>query len=309
MTIVLAGGSGFLGRALKQPFAQAGHSVRILTRRTPTHPDEIQWQPDGTTGPWAAALADADVIVNLAGEGLADRRWTADRKAALRRSRILPPRSLAAALAEQPARARLVIACSAVGYYGARDEEPVTEEDGPGDDFLSRLCVDWEHEAATAASDTTDVAIVRSGIVLHPEGGALKPMLLPFRMGVGGRLGSGRQYWSWIHVHDWMALVSWIASRLTGPVAPVSPGPEREPVTVWNATAPTPVTNAEFSRVLGRVLRRPAVLPAPAFALRLALGEFAMFLTTGARVLPEHAEREGFRFRFPALEPALRDLL
>lgn len=305
MIIVIAGGTGFLGRALRHHLAQAEHSVRVLTRRPPTRPGEVQWQPDGTAGDWAPTLADADVIVNLAGEGIADRRWTAARKEALRTSRILPARSLAAALHAAPPRPRLVVSSSAIGYYGARGDEPVTEDSGPGDDFLARLCVEWEHEAAAARSATTRVAIVRTGLVLSAEGGALASMLLPFRLGIGGPLGTGRQYWSWIHADDWVGLVAWIAAK----PAPLATESAPEPVTIWNATAPHPVTNAEFSRVLGRVLRRPAILPAPTFALRIALGEFSQFLVTGARVMPARAEREGFSFRFPNLDAALGDIL
>lgn len=308
MTIVLAGGSGFLGRALRTHLTRAGHRVVTLTRRGSRSADEVQWTPDGSAGPWAAALEGADAIVNLAGEGIGDRRWTAARKAALRTSRILPARSVAAAIRRLPERPRLVITSSAIGYYGAHGDEPVTEVSPPGHDFLARLCVEWEHEAAAAASELTGVALVRTGIVLHPEGGALKPMLLPFRLGVGGPFGGGRQYWSWIHLHDWVVLVAWLIESFTS--APVAPTPVSiSAVTVFNATAPVPVTNAEFSRTLGRVLHRPALLPAPGLALRLALGEFASFLTAGARVLPEQALRAGFTFRFTHLEPALRDLL
>jgi uncharacterized protein (TIGR01777 family) len=308
MIVVLAGGSGFLGRALGRHFRSTGHTVRTLTRRRPATPDEAQWLPDGTSGPWSAALSDADVVINLAGEGIADKRWSAARKQALRTSRILPARSIARALGDVPARSRLVITSSAIGYYGPRGDEPIAEDAGPGDDFLSRLSVEWEQEATAATSGATRVALVRTGIVLHPDGGALKTMLLPFRLGIGGPLGSGRQYWSWIHLDDWVALVAWLAAS---PASTASDNRQdlRQQVTIWNATAPVPVTNAEFSRVLGRVLRRPAFLPAPAFALRLALGEFSQFLTTGARVIPAHAERAGFRFRFPELEPALHHLL
>ena len=305
MTIVLAGGSGFLGRALFHHLTSARHTVRVLTRRPPATPTEIQWQPDGEAGPWATSLADADAIVNLAGEGIGDKRWTAARKAALRTSRILPTRSLARALSQLPARPRLLVNGSAVGYYGAHGDEPVTEATGPGSDFLARLCVEWEQEAAAAASPSTHVAIVRSGIVLHPEGGALKTMLLPFRLGVGGPLGSGRQYMSWIHRQDWVGLVTWLISARHWPATSDSPAI----VSAWNATAPEPVTSAEFARVLGRVLHRPAILPAPALALRVVLGEFATFLITGARVLPANAERAGFRCTYPRLEPALRQLL
>lgn len=306
MTVVLAGGTGFLGGALRHALATEGHAVRILTRQTPRSPAHVQWQPDGTSGPWRSALADADVIINLTGEGIADKRWTPARKQALHTSRILPARSITKALGEVPARPRLVISGSAVGYYGAHDAEPITEDSPPGGDFLARLSVAWEHEAAAAASATTRVALVRTGIVLHPDGGALKTMLLPFRLGVGGPLGSGRQYWSWIHLDDWVALIVWMArSTATSP----TDGGHEPRVSAYNATAPEPVTNREFSRVLGGVLRRPAIVPTPAFALRIALGEFSQFLTTGARVLPVRAEREGFAFRFPRLDVALTDLL
>ncbi len=305
MTIVLAGGSGFLGRALQQALLADGHVVRVLTRRAPSDSTEVQWNPDGSSGPWATTLADADVLINLAGEGIADTRWSAARKQALRVSRILPARSLAAALRDQPPRSRLAITGSAVGYYGARGDEPVTEDTPPGSDFLAELCVEWEREAAAAASATTRVALVRTGLVLHPAGGALKTMLLPFKLGIGGPLGHGRQFWPWIHRDDWVGLVLWL-SRGQWPDEPTA-GETR--VTAWNATAPTPVTNREFSTVLGRVLHRPAILPAPALALRIVVGEFATFLTTGARVLPARALRAGFRFRYAELEPAFRHLL
>ena len=315
MIIVLAGGSGFLGRALHAHFSAAGHTVRTLTRRPrPGVRDEVAWQPDGSIGPWAAALHDADVVVNLAGEGIADKRWTDARKDALRTSRILPGRSLAKALAASPSRPRTLITSCAIGYYGARGDEPITEETPPANDFLATLCVDWEREATAAATPLTHVAIVRTGIVLHPDGGALKSMLTPFRLGVGGPMGTGRQYMSWVHLEDWVALIGWLAtSRPAVPAgtAPTAVGPGTAPpnTSVWNATAPGPVTNAEFARVLAGVLGRPAVIPAPAFGLKLLLGEFANFLLTGARVLPAAAERAGFRFRYRELEAALRSLL
>jgi uncharacterized protein (TIGR01777 family) len=342
MTIVLAGGSGFLGRALHAHFSASGHTVRTLTRRPrPGVLSEIAWQPDGSIGQWAHILDDADVVVNLAGEGIADRRWNEARKKALRTSRILPARSLAAALAAAPVRPRILITNCAVGYYGARGNEPIAETTPPGDDFLAALCVDWEREAAAAASPTTRAAIVRTGIVLHPDGGALKSMLTPFRLGIGGPMGTGQQYMSWIHLEDWVSLVGWLAAsqvNLGDSLENGATGGHAQPNTVnavvnkasarthaasaasnfdlarsntsvWNATAPTPVTNAEFGRTLGAVLGRPAVLPAPAFGLKLLLGEFANFLLTGARVIPAAAERAGFRFRYRELEPALRSLL
>ncbi|MCC7241434.1 MAG: TIGR01777 family oxidoreductase [Acidobacteria bacterium] len=300
MTIVLAGGSGFLGRALHRHFSASGHLVRTLTRSPrPGVDTDVHWQPNGDSGSWAAALTDADIVVNLAGQGIGDKRWTEARKQALRTSRLLPTRSLARALAGAPVRRRTFITSSAVGYYGPHGDESVTEQTLPGDDFLSLLCVDWEAEAQAAASATTSVAQVRTGLVLHPRGGALEAMLPPFRLGLGGPMGSGRQFMSWIHLDDWLALMAWIARR--GQNAGVGGA--------WNATAPRPVTNAEFTRTLGRVLHRPAVLPVPGVALRLLLGEVAQLLLTGARVLPEVAERGGFHFTFVELEHALEDLL
>ena len=301
MTILLAGGTGFLGRALTAALTAGGHEVRNLSRRPrPGRPHDIAWTPDGTIGPWASAVEAADVVINLAGEGIADHRWSAERKAALRTSRILPTRSLALALKAASDRPRRFITSSAIGYYGAHGGEVVTESTGPGTDFLSTLCVEWEYEAAQAASPSTRVHLLRTGIVLHPQGGALKSMLPPFRLGIGGPMGHGRQYMPWIHLDDWVRLATWLAE---------GHGDAAAPVAVWNGTAPTPETNADFGRALGRVLHRPAVLPAPAFALRVLLGEFAHFLLTGARVVPAAAEQHGFQFRFPTLEPALTDLI
>jgi uncharacterized protein (TIGR01777 family) len=341
VNVLLAGGSGFLGRALASRLARDGHTVSTLTRRPREgSTTDIAWQPDGGVGAWARAVSDADVIFNLAGESIGGRRWSESRKRELRDSRVRPTRSLARALAEGERRPRIFVTNTAIGIYGAHGDEPVTEDAAAGDDFLAKVAVDWEREAAQAASALTTVALVRTGIVLHPAGGALKEMLLPFKFGVGGPMGSGRQYMAWIHLDDWVRMVLHLAGvqgagvpRASVPGAGVSasaakplrrdlgeappprsaseggPGAVEAVPIVWNATAPNPVTNAEFARTLGRVLRRPAFLPAPGFALRLLLGEFADFVLTGARVLPARAEAAGFRFRFPELEPALRDLL
>jgi uncharacterized protein len=310
MTIVLAGGSGFLGRALQAHFSQHGHDVRVLTRHPrPGATHDIHWLPDGRPGPWATALDDADVIVNLAGEGIADKRWTAARKDALRASRILAGRTIAAALSAAPKRPRTLITSCAIGYYGARGDEPVTEETPPGNDFLASLCVDWEREAGAPASPLTHAAILRTGIVLHPEGGALKSMLTPFRLGIGGSMGTGRQYMSWIHLDDWVALIAWLATSRIAPADHALADGALRNTSVWNTTAPVPVTNGRFAAALGAAIGRPALIPAPAFGLKLMLGEFANFLLTGARVLPAHAERAGFTFRYRELEPALADLL
>ena len=293
MRFVIAGGSGFLGQALLNHLRGRGHTATVLTRRARTS-DQVEWTPDGTAGPWAGALDGADAVVNLAGEGIADARWTAAYKPALRRSRVLSTRSIVAAIrgaATPPA----LLNASGVGYYGDRGTDIVTEDTGAGPDFLADLCVEWEAEAEQAAS-LTRVVRLRNGLVMHPSGGALQRMLLPFRLGAGGRLGSGEQYLSWIHLSDWLELVTWLSKT------PEARG-------AFNVTAPSPATNAEFTRALGRALKRPAFIPVPAFALRLALGELADTLLTSQRAVPARATSMEFAFRFSEIEPALRDLL
>ncbi len=296
MHVVLAGGSGFLGRALSARLLADGHDVVVLTRRprASVHSDQA-WDPSGSVGPWSSTLSGADLVVNLAGEGIADRRWSTERKRALRDSRLLPTRSLASAILQVDRPPPVFISSSAIGIYGARGDEALSEDAPAGQDFLATLTVDWEREAERAAP-ATRVVLLRTGVVLHPSGGALAQMVPIFKRGVGGAIGSGRQQVSWIHLADWVSLVLWLAAT------PNARG-------TFNGTAPSPVTNAELTATLGRVLRRPAVMPVPTFALRLLFGEFAESLVQGQRVLPAHAERLGFQFAFRQLEPALRDLL
>ena len=257
--------------------------------------NQVAWQPDGSSGDLPARLNGVDAVVNLAGEGIADRRWTAARKAALQQSRVLSTRTLARAIRECSTPPRVFVSGSGVGYYGPRGDEPVTEATGPGSDFLARLCVEWEQEARTIDMRATRVAIVRTGLVLDGRQGALARMLLPFKLGAGATIGSGDQYMPWIHVDDWTALVAWLIDTSAAAGA-------------FNATAPEPVTNREFTRVLARVLRRPAIFTAPAFVLHAGLGEMASMLLTGQRALPACAEQLGFGFSFRTLEPALRSL-
>ena len=296
MRIVLAGGSGFLGRALRERLRRDGHDVLVFTRQPrPGHNDEVAWTPDGKIGPWAASLSGADAVVNLAGEGIADKRWNDARKRALRDSRVLPTRSLVGAIQQMATPPTVFVNGSAVGYYGPRGDEVVTESTPPGSDFLSDLCVAWEREAEQASTKTRVVA-VRTGLVLHPDGGALGGMLTPFRLGIGGPLGSGDQFMPWIHLDDWVSLVVWLMASADARGA-------------FNATAPVPVTNRDFTRALGRALHRPAFMPVPAFALRLLLGEFADSLLTGQRAIPARAQEQGFAFRFMSIDEALTQLL
>lgn len=241
----------------------------------------------------AKACEHADVIVNLSGAPVA-KRWTPARKVEIRRSRVELTRALLDRIAHFERKPLAYISASAIGYYGTSLTETFVEMSPPGTDFLARVCEDWEREANRAAELGTRVAIVRTGLVLGPDGGALPMMLPPFRFGLGGKLASGEQWMSWIHIEDLTDAYLHAIDGTTGAI---------------NATAPDPVTNAEFTRTLARVLGRPAVLPVPEFALKAIFGEGASILTEGQRVLPERTLASGYRFRYPELEPALRSLL
>ena len=269
--------------------------MQTLTRRPASAPDQITWNPDGSPGALAAHLEGVDALVNLAGENLAGGRWTAARKQVLLSSRVLPTRTLARAMAACARPPRVFINASAVGYYGPHGDEPVTEATPPGSDFLARICVEWEQEARAAATPRTRLAIIRSAVVLAKDGGALTKMLLPFKLGAGATMGSGGQYFPWIHADDWTSMVWWLIGNDNATGA-------------FNVSAPTPVTNHTFTKTLGRVLGRPAILRAPAFALHLAMGEMADMILRGQRVMPVHAEQLGFQFTHRALEPALHSL-
>ena len=294
MTVVIAGGTGFLGRPLSRALASDGHDVVVLTRgSTDRSQRAVTWTPNGDSGPWASTIDGADAVVNLAGESIAAKRWTAAQKQKILDTRVQATRSLAAAIRTVANPPPVFVSGSAVGYYGPLGDDIATEDTLPGSDFLARVCVTWEEEARRAATGHTRVVCIRTGVVLEKDGGALPPMLPPFRFGVGGPVGSGRQYWPWIHRQDWVDLVRW-AIRTPDSGAAV------------NATAPNPVTNAEFARALGRAMHRPALMPAPAFALRLLLGEMAdALLLSGQRAVPRRAERGGFTFTYRTVDDAL----
>ena len=295
MTIVLAGGSGFLGQKLARRLESEGHRIITLSRRPSSAGNEIAWRPDGNAGELPRHIDGVDAIVNLAGENVFGIRWTAAKKAAIVNSRILSTRTLARAIKACAHPPRVFISGSGIGYYGAHGDEPITESVPPGSDFLARLCVEWEQEARLAESGSTRLAIVRTGLPLDGGGGALGKMLLPFKLGLGSTIGPGDQFMSWIHIDDWTAMVSWLikTDRAAG---------------IFNATAPEAVTNRAFTRALGRALHRPAVLFAPAFVLHTVLGDMASMLVHGQRVLPAAAEQLGFSFSYPTLEPALASL-
>jgi len=294
MSVVIAGGTGFLGRPLSRALASDGHDVVVLTRgSTDRSQRAVTWTPNGDSGPWASTIDGADAVVNLAGESIAAKRWTAAQKQKILDTRVQATRSLAAAIRTVANPPPVFVSGSAVGYYGPLGDDIATEDTLPGSDFLARVCVTWEEEARRAATGHTRVVCIRTGVVLEKDGGALPQMLPPFRFGVGGPVGSGRQYWPWIHRQDWVDLVRW-AIRTPESGAAV------------NATAPNPVRNAEFARALGRAMHRPALMPAPAFALRLMLGEMAdALLLSGQRAVPRRAERSGFAFTYRTVDDAL----
>jgi hypothetical protein len=253
----------------------------------------VVWSPDGNAGAWASELDGADVAINLAGESIAGRRWSAAHKQRILDSRIRATRSLAAAIAGATWPPSVFASGSAVGYYGPLGDEVAVETTPAGSDFLAQVCQQWEAEASRAAGPRTRVVCIRTGLVLERDGGALPQMLPPFKVGVGGPVGSGRQFWPWIHRADWIDLVRW-AIRTDAAVGPV------------NATAPEPVRNVEFARALGRALHRPAFMRAPAFALRLMLGEMAdALLLSGQRAVPAKAGTLGFTFKYKRLDDAL----
>lgn len=295
MKVAVTGSSGLVGSALVRFLASGGHEVLRLVRRAPQAKGEARWDPErGALD--AAALEGVDAVVHLAGDNIAAGRWTRAKKLLLRSSRVGPTRLLAETLAGLKRRPRVLVSASAVGYYGHRGDAWLREADPPADDFLGRLSVDWEGAAGPAREAGIRVVHPRIGIVLSPSGGALGKMLLPFRLGLGGVVGPGTQYFSWIAIDDLVAAILHAIehAELSGAV---------------NAAAPLPVTNAELTRTLGRVLGRPAVLPVPAFALRLALGEMADGVLASTRLKPERLLSTGFHFRFPELEGALRHVL
>ena len=294
MKVVVTGGTGFLGRALVSVLLGRGNDVVVVTRdpakaRVSAGARAVSW------GDLPRAVEGAGAVVNLAGETIAQ-RWTPAAKARIVGSRAEAAAKVGEALRAAKAKPAVLVNASAVGFYGNRGDEELTEVSRPGSGFLAETTLAWEEAARRAVSEGVRLVLPRIGIVLGEEGGALSKMLLPFRLGLGGPLGSGAQWMSWIHRDDLVALLvnALEDPRFEGPV---------------NAVAPSPVTMKEFAATLGRVLHRPAFAPAPAFAIRAAMGEMAALVLDGQKVVPTKASAIGFRFRFAALEPALREIL
>ena len=312
MRVLIAGGSGLIGRALAAELERGGYEVIVLSRPLAKTGDYRRPQPavslqlpesvrvvawDGrTAGGWEALADGACAIVNLAGETLAGSRWTVERKRRILESRVNAGRAVVQAVHAAAHRPQVVIQSSGVGYYGPHADEQVDEYAPAGSDFLGRVCVDWERSTAPLAELGVRRAIIRSGLVLSAQGGAFPRLILPFRFFVGGPLGSGQQWFSWIHIADEVAAIRFLIES-DGAAGP------------FNLSAPVPLTNRAFGQVLGRVMGRPSLMPTPGLALRLLFGEMATALLDGQRAVPRHLLEMGFIFRFRELEPALRHLL
>jgi uncharacterized protein (TIGR01777 family) len=299
MKILMTGATGLIGRGICRSLINEGHQVVALSRRQPAAMDlagviAVQWEPAAEPPP-AEAWEGVDAVIHLAGEPVAA-RWTEEQKRRIRDSRVKGSRNLVAGMRAAPRPPKVFVSASAVGFYGDRGDEILNESSDPGSGFLSQVCLDWEAEAERARELGARVALVRIGVALSPLGGALEKMLLPFKLGMGGRLGNGKQWFPWIHIED-------IAGIFLH--ALMSPAVDR-PI---NGVAPGVVTNEEFTRELAAALNRPVFFPVPKLALRALMGEMAEVVTASQRVVPQVALDTGYRFKYPNLRPALESLL
>ena len=309
MNILMTGATGLVGTALVQSFTAEGHTIYRLTRAETRRPSakgtavfDVPWNPSsgelgGSGGLGALQVpANVDAVINLAGAPIVGGRWTKDRKALLRSSRVDTTRGLVSAIAKMDKRPQVLLSASAIGYYGNRGDELVTENSSPGTDFLAELAKEWENEVVKAEGLGVRVVLLRFGIILAKEGGALPKMMLPFKYGLGGKLGSGRQWTSWIALQDVVAIIQ-AALRSDSWKGPL------------NLVAPQAMRNSDFTKSLAKVMHRPAIFAAPTFALRLAMGEMAETLLGGVRVAPQVLEQHGYRFLHANLEEALKAIL
>lgn len=295
--ILVTGGTGFIGQVLCPELLNAGYQVDVLSRQSPKDVRAIcgQVTPIGSLTDIGEGSG-YDAVVNLAGEGIAEKRWTDHRKQVLRDSRIALTRELVSALLRCDRLPSVLVSGSAVGYYGAQGDNTVNEDAVPHDEFSHRLCADWEKAASALADRGVRICYSRTGIVVGPNGGFLERMVLPFKLGLGGRIGDGQQYMPWVHRRDVVNAILWMLTTDSASGA-------------YNVVSPNPATNSGFTNTLARVLSRPAIFPVPALVLKLALGEMSRLLLTGQRAVPERLEQAGFRFTYPELEPALKNAL
>ncbi len=306
MRLIVTGGTGLIGRALVASLASDGHEVIVLSRNPGRKFDfpsgvTVQGWDAKTTHGWGHLVEGIDAVVNLAGESLAGegffpRRWTAARRKRIRDSRLNAGEAIAQAVEAAAHKPEVIVQAAAIGYYGPRGDEALTEEDSPAQDFLAQLCVDWEHSTARVEEMGVRRAVIRSGLVLSMDGGAFPRMLLPYKLFAGGPFGHGRQVNSWIHMADEVAAIRFLIEY-------------KEARGAFNLTAPSPVSNRAFGKTLGKVIRRPSYMPVPGFAMKLMFGEVSTVVLDGQRVLPKGLQGLGFTFQFPELEGALRDLL
>lgn len=296
MKTLITGGTGFVGRYLAAKVSElviVGRSVEKIRKNVPSA-EARQWDPSSSLDP--SILEDVDVVVNLAGESVFNGRWNQEKKKRIMSSRVDTTRHLVDAIAAAANRPKILINASAIGYYGNRGNEELSEKSSAGDDFLAQVCINWEKEALRAEEFGVRVVLIRVGVVLGRGGGALEQMLLPFKMGVGGKLGSGRQYMPWVHIEDLTGIMLHAIKHnsMRGPV---------------NGVAPNPVTNAYFTKMLAKALHRPALLPVPAFGLKALMGEFGTVLLSSQRAVPRAALEHGYDFAYPDIADAFENLV
>lgn len=301
MRVIITGGTGLIGSALAHALVADGHTVIVLTRNArrrvdlPPAVQLVEWDAASAAG-WAHHADGADAIVNLAGEGIADSRWSDERKKRIYASRVNAGKAVVEAITAATVKPKVLVQASGVDIYGPHGDEIVTEADPPGRSFLAQVCFDWEASTAAASSQGVRRPIIRSGLVLSNEGGAWPRIVLPFKLFAGGPLGNGKQVWPWIHIKDEIRAIRFLIDH------PSADGP-------FNLCTPQPLANREFARVLGQVMGRPAVIPVPSLALRAVFGEMADVLLEGRRVLPQRLQELGFSFDYPTAEAAFRALL
>jgi uncharacterized protein (TIGR01777 family) len=302
MRIIITGGTGLIGRSLSFDFVNAGHDVIVLSRNPSSYQEHFpsnvtlrSWDAESPSI-WGDLLVDDVAIVNLAGSSIASSRWTDTQKNTIVDSRVKAGRAISEAVRQAKIKPKVLVQSSAVGYYGVQDDNIITEADPAGDDFLSDVCVQWENSTSELESMGTRRVIIRTGVVLDADEGALPRMVLPFRFFVGGSIGDGQQYLPWIHLFDEVKAIRYLIEN-------------EDAQGVYNLSAPNPVTNAQFAHILGRVLGKPSIMPTPAFAIRTLFGEMSTVVLDGQRAVPERLLQSGFKFKYEQLEEALDNIL